>query len=148
MTRFRVTSAILWTFVILLLCWTPDIYLPVEEDNTTWFEIAHLDKIVHAGIFTVFSVLWLRAIPGGNRRFLAVLLAGTALGALTEVVQNLPIVHREGEIGDFLVDLLGVVVGFPIYAWLDRIQQRYIARGPRHRATDRDRSERPVQADV
>ena len=61
----------------------------------------------------VFSVLWLRTRPAGKRRYLWILLAGTALAAITEIVQNLPIINREGEFEDFLADFAGVLFGFP-----------------------------------
>ena len=46
-------------------------------------------------------------------KYLWVLLAGTALAAITEIVQNLPIINREGEFEDFLADFAGVLFGFP-----------------------------------
>ena len=58
--RFRLLSAVLWTIVILILCWTPEIYLPVEEVPGSLGKIIPLDKVVHAGIFAVFAILWLR----------------------------------------------------------------------------------------
>jgi hypothetical protein len=120
--RLRLLSALLWTLVILVLCWTPDVMLPVVEGPDTYlFRVIHIDKFVHAGLFAVFSVLWLRALPVGNRRFLWVALAGAALAALTEIVQNVPIIHREGEVSDAVADFVGVLLGFPIFLCLERI---------------------------
>src|SRR5271157_5583863 len=84
MMRLRVVLAVLWTIVILVPCWTPQAFLPVNEGTESLTHKLHLDKLIHAGIFTVFTVLWLRTRPAGKTRYLWVLLAGTALAAITE----------------------------------------------------------------
>ncbi len=76
--RLRILAAGLWTIIILVLCWTPQIYIPVSEGEGSLAQELHLDKFVHAGIFTVFAVLWLRVSPGSKSKYLWVLLAGSA----------------------------------------------------------------------
>jgi VanZ family protein len=120
MMRLRVLLAVLWTIVILVLCWTPQAMLSVNEGPESLAQELLLDKLIHAGIFTVFSVLWLRTRPAGKTRFLSVLLAGTALAAITETVQNLPIINREGEFQDALADFAGVLFGFPLFKWIEQ----------------------------
>ena len=87
--RLRVVVAVLWTIVILVLCWTPQILLPVNERTASLTQQLHLDKFVHAGIFTVFTVLWLRTRPAGKTRF-----------------------------EDALADFAGVLFGFPLFHWI------------------------------
>ena len=72
--RMRLLSALVWTAAILIACWTPKIYFPVRERGGFFFELAylHLDKVVHLGIFGVFAVLWLRALPHLPERFLRI----------------------------------------------------------------------------
>ena len=118
--RFRVVMAVLWTIVILVLCWTPRVLLPVSESPESLTHKLHLDKFVHAGIFAVFAVLWLRTRPASKTMYLWVLLAGTALAAVTEMVQNLPIINREGEFQDALADFAGVLFGFPLFHWIEQ----------------------------
>jgi hypothetical protein len=120
MKRLRIVSAALWTVVILVLCWTPQDWLPVNEAADSLTQNLHLDKFVHAGMFAVFAMLWLRAMPAGKRRYLWVLLAGTALAAITEIVQNVPIIHREGEFADAMADFAGVLFGFPLFQWIEQ----------------------------
>ncbi len=120
MMRPRVLIAVLWTIVILVLCWTPQTMLPVTEGPESLTHQLHLDKFVHAGMFAVFSVLWLRTQPAVKTMYLWVLLAGTALAAITEIVQNLPIIHREGEFQDALADFAGVLFGFPLFHWIEQ----------------------------
>jgi len=119
--RLRVVVAVLWTIVILVLCWTPQTLLPMNERKASLTQELHLDKFVHAGIFTVFTVLWLRTQPAGKTRYLWILLAGTALAAVTEIMQNLPIINREGEFEDAMADFAGVLFGFPLFP-LDRTE--------------------------
>jgi VanZ family protein len=117
--RLRLLSASLWTVTILVACWTPDIYLPVREQRGSLLNLPHLDKLVHLGIFGVFAVLWLRALPYLPQRFLRIGLAGAALAALTEIVQNLPIVHREGEFKDWVADTTGLLLAMILFYWLE-----------------------------
>jgi VanZ family protein len=118
--RFRLLSAALWTALILVLCWTPQRWLPVEERPGSWTQILRLDKVVHGGLFASFAVLWLRALPRLRNRHLWVGLAGTALAAATEVVQNVPIINREGEVQDAIADVAGVLIGFVVFPWIER----------------------------
>jgi hypothetical protein len=124
--RLRLASAIAWTLVILVLCWTPDIYLPVKEEPAYLRLIIpiRLDKIVHAGIFLVFAVLWLRGLGGQTRWFPWVLAGGVALAAISELGQNLPIVHRDGEFEDAVADVVGLVLGFPVFFLLESVLGR------------------------
>ena len=119
--RLRLLSALLWTGAIFIACWTPDIYLPVRERRGFFFELArlHLDKVVHLGIFGVFAVLWLRALPHLPERFLRIGLAGAVLGAITEIVQNLPIIHRDGELSDWVADMVGLLLAMTLFYWLE-----------------------------
>jgi hypothetical protein len=117
--RIRLLSAFLWTVTILVACWTPDIYLPVNEQRGSLFGLIHFDKVVHLGIFGVFAVLWLRALPRLPQRFLRIGLVGAALAAITEIVQNLPIVHREGEFEDWVADTLGLLLAMILFYWLE-----------------------------
>ncbi len=119
--RLRVVAAVLWTLIILVLCWTPQVYLPVSEGEGSLTHQLHLDKFVHAGIFSLFAILWLRTRYSGKPLYFWVLLAGTALAAITEIVQNLPIINREGEFEDFLADFAGLLLGFPLYPWVERM---------------------------
>ena len=86
---FRIAMAALWTIVILVLCWMPGEWVQEVEEGSSWFQIPNLDKVVHWGIFVVFTVLWLRT--GTSRwRYAWVALGGLAVASITELVQNAP----------------------------------------------------------
>ncbi len=129
MMRLRVVLGVLWTIVILVLCWTPRAFLPVNQGPESLAQELYLDKFVHVGIFTVFTVLWLRTRPAGKTMYLWVLLAGTALAAITEIVQNLPGINREGEFQDAMADFAGVLFGFPLFHWIEqKLKDRNMSR--------------------
>ena len=115
--------AVLWTLVILTLCWLPgDIMQGVEKDSSL-FEIPNLDKVVHWGIFLLFGLFWLRV--GSSRwRFLWVALAGLVLAVVSEVVQSLPIIGRDGSVADGVTDLIGVLLGLALAPVLEPMLQR------------------------
>jgi len=128
----RFTTAVLWTLVILTMCWLPGELVREVEGESSVFRIPHLDKLIHWGIFAGFAVLWLR-VGESRRRYAWVVLAGVGVAALTEVVQALvPAIHRDGEIGDFLIDGLGVITGIAVAHWVEpwlrRLERRILPR--------------------
>jgi len=111
--RIRLAAAIVWTLTIMALCWLSPRWVHRVERSSSWFEIPNLDKVVHWGIFCAFALLWLRA-SRSSRRYWFVALGGLALAAITELVQNLPIVNRDGNVADAIADLIGVLIGLAI----------------------------------
>lgn len=111
--RWWLAAAVFWTLLIMAVCWLPMPMFPMGTGGEHPKRFPHLDKVVHAGIFAVFGLLWLRVIPG-KHRFLVVVAAGAALAAITEFGQNLPIIGRDGEVADGLFDVLGVFLAYPL----------------------------------
>ncbi len=110
---FRLATAVIWSGLILVLCWTPYQYIREIENKSPWFQIPDLDKAIHAGLFVILAILWLRfALP--RRPIWALLLGCFVLGALSEIVQMLPILNRTAELYDLATDCVGVVVGLAI----------------------------------
>jgi VanZ family protein len=81
-----------------------------------------MDKVIHGGIFLVFSVLWLEALPTWKNRFAWVAVAGLVLAALTELGQNIPAIKRDGEVVDAVADMVGVALGLPLFHWLNSLR--------------------------
>jgi VanZ family protein len=113
LTVYRFAMAIFWSVVIMLLCWLPGSMVQELEHGSSWFKIPDLDKAIHAGIFVVFSILWSRAFTS-RRRFAWVVMGGFGLAILTELVQKLPVVGRDGSIADTLTDGAGVLAGIVV----------------------------------
>lgn len=105
-----------WTLVILVLCWLPRSMMPVKEAGARPFLFPNFDKVVHLGIFAVFAFLWMNVGPRAGRA----LFAGLALAILSEVVQELPIVHRDATFMDGVADMAGVVAGILVFEGLSR----------------------------
>lgn len=115
--RKWVALATIWTLAILALCWLPMPMFTGSEVGQRAQRIANIDKFIHAGVFAVFGLLWLRAIP--RRRYVLILVAGLGLAAVTEIVQSLPLLNREGDVTDAAADFAGVCLACLIdYAFL------------------------------
>ena len=121
--RYRRATAILWTIVIMVLCWLPRAAIHKLEYESTWFKLPNLDKVVHAGIFVVFSLLWVRVWFSPRRRLWAIL-AGFGLAVLTEVGQLVPSVGRDADIADALTDCAGVLVGIALAPLFEPLARR------------------------
>jgi hypothetical protein len=119
----RIAMAAAWTVVIFALCWMPGEWVQEVEEGSPWFQIPDLDKVVHWGIFVLFTVLWLR-VGISRRRYAWVALAGLAVAVLTEVGQLYLPVGRDGEVGDAITDLIGVAIGLGVARWIEPLFRR------------------------
>jgi VanZ family protein len=75
-----------------------------------------VDKLVHGGLFLALAVTGRWA--GLRRAALAVLLPLYA--ATSELLQAIPALHRDATLGDWLADVVGVVLGLLLWELLDR----------------------------
>lgn len=117
----RIAMATAWTVVICVLCWTPGAIVNRIEQESPWVKlIPDFDKVVHWGIFALFAVLWLRTTTS-RRRYLRVGLAGLALAVVTEVVQDIAPVGRDGELADGITDLIGTAIGLIVARWVEPV---------------------------
>lgn len=139
----RRTMAVLWTFVILTLCWMPRGMVNRLEQETSWFETRHFDKFVHAAIFTVFSILWIRASTSTRRR-LWTAVAAAVLAVVTEVVQELGFIGRDGNIPDALTDLAGALAGLALAGLVGPLIDRIEFRVFRKAVTQSDSNNEPA----
>jgi hypothetical protein len=121
--RYRRAAAILWTIVIMVLCWIPRAAIHELEDGSTWFKLPNFDKVVHAGIFVVFSLLWVRVWSSPRQRLWAIL-GGFGLAVLTEIGQLVPAVGRDANIADALTDCAGVLAGIAVAPLLEPLARR------------------------
>lgn len=79
--------------------------------------IPHLDKLVHAAVFLVWTAVWRWCTrPPG----VVVAFAVLALGCGTELTQLMVIPGRSGDWLDLLADLIGAALGW----WLGGMLQR------------------------
>ncbi|MFI5456386.1 MAG: VanZ family protein [Isosphaerales bacterium] len=123
----RLLMAVVWTLVIMVLCWLPRSVVQEVEGESSWFKVPHLDKLVHCGIFVIFSILWLRVRPF-RRPFGLVALSGFALAVLTEIVQGLPLIGRDTSIADMFTDVVGVLIGIAVAPLFEPLARFFEAR--------------------
>jgi VanZ family protein len=126
-TIYRVMVAVVWTLIILTLCWLPSNVMQEVERDSFWSRIHSLDKVVHGGIFVLFSIFWLR-VGSSPWRVLWVALGGLVLAVVTEFVQLLPIIGRDATIGDGLSDWIGALIGIALAPALEPLLHRLESR--------------------
>lgn len=110
-----------WTALILGLCWFPRSMMRGTETGRGPLGIPNLDKLVHFGIFFGFAYLW-AGTAGGRLR--AVLAAGVALAAISELGQMMPFVNRDAGWADGLADVGGVAFGLGAFVLARRMAHR------------------------
>ena len=104
-----------WTFLILTACTWPGKDIPTAP-------VAGFDKVVHAGLFIVWTILWLLAYP---RKWKVIIISGMAYGLGLEFYQQLLPFDRTFDWWDAVADAVGVLTGF---AFKSTIIDRYLQR--------------------
>ena len=104
-----------WTFLILTACTWPGKDIPAAP-------IVGFDKIVHAGLFSVWIILWLIAYP---KKALLLVITGMIYGLGLEFYQQLLPFDRTFDWWDAVADAVGVIIGFSFKSIIiDRYLQR------------------------
>ncbi len=118
--RIFVWANVIWFLIIFVLC-----ALPGEDIPDPRLNIPHLDKVVHFGMFFIFSLLLF--CPLERRTSLGLgMIYGIAIGVaavyggLLEVLQHF-FFERSGDILDFVADVLGGAAGCLCYPLVKRI---------------------------
>jgi hypothetical protein len=91
-----------WTFLILLACTWPGKDIPAAP-------IVGFDKLVHAGLFIVWTILWTLVYPQKAALFV---LLGMSYGLGLEFYQQLLPFDRTFDWWDAVADAVGVLIGF------------------------------------
>lgn len=124
MFRKPLLPGLIWTLIIVLLTLTPGKYIP---KITNFYDWLGPDKFIHLSLFGIFAylliegfskqsgVLYLRK----NAVFISLLL-GMVFAFFTEVMQKFVIPGRNGNLFDFLADMLGLLVGYMIWSIIRR----------------------------
>jgi VanZ family protein len=112
MIRGRWAWVVGWAVLIEVLLLWPS---PPDVPQLPWG--IGFDKIVHAGLFGVQAALGAWALEERRRSPWPALAGAITFGALTEVQQQL-MPSRAMELGDFLADAAGAVIGLALFAAL------------------------------
>lgn len=118
----RLWPALVWALFILVLTGVPGGYFPKVVSFWDWLSP---DKAIHVFIFGIQAFLVLFAF---NKQYLSsnirliyitvILLVVTVFALLTEVLQAYVFIGRNGNVYDFIADVIGVGVGLLAYLLL------------------------------
>ena len=117
-TKYKYLSIILlaiWVLIIFVMLLLPNGLL--QQNRHSVFNIPYSDKIVHCGLFAVFTFLLQITMLLNSRfeikkQYLISLIISVVFGLFTEVLQALTYqwCGRNFDIKDYLSDLIGVVL--------------------------------------
>ena len=111
----RLTLAVLYFVFISVLFVLPGSAFPKDD----WMSKVFFDKWVHIGLFLGLSVTWSWALGISSAKYLRTLLFLFAFyGIGVEVVQHQFVANRSFDIGDWIADLVGAVLG--LWFWWGR----------------------------
>ncbi|MFL5753560.1 MAG: VanZ family protein [Bacteroidia bacterium] len=115
--------AFIWTLVIFALCSMPGKAIP----HISWLELLSFDKFVHASIFFVLQVLYMRGFSQQNHYLflqknygLLAFLICVAYGGILELMQAFFFSERSGDLLDFIANSFGCVCGLLLFGSLRR----------------------------
>jgi VanZ family protein len=98
-----------WTLLIMVLLTIPGRSIPSVG-------IFEFDKLVHAGLFFVLTILWLEALSGGRvARAISVVALIIAFSFLTEWYQELMPIGRTADVFDAIADSVGALLGIAFW---------------------------------
>ncbi|HEX2534041.1 MAG TPA: VanZ family protein [Chitinophagaceae bacterium] len=109
---YRWPLAVGWLLLVSVLFCLPGSAFP----QNNWLSRIQFDKIVHVGIFFGLAWTWSLALGlKGFRRSAGMIAVLLVYGMLVEVVQHYFIVNRSFDIGDFVADTGGCLLG--VWFW-------------------------------
>ena len=118
-----------WCMAMLLILFLPGSEVP----NSKIFLIPYIDKIVHFIVFLILSILAFKVIESacysiqGCRHKREGVLTFMTLGSLllfaglSEVIQEVLIPGRSGDLWDFVADSCGIIAGIVVWRYCLRI---------------------------
>ncbi|MDP2387182.1 MAG: VanZ family protein [Bacteroidota bacterium] len=115
--------AFLWTLVIFALCSMPGKSIP----HISWLELLSFDKFVHASIFFVLEVLYLRGFNlqsnyGSLKKHAKVIVTFFCVlyGGALEIMQSVLFSERSGDWLDFIANSTGCIAALCLFGFLSR----------------------------
>ena len=115
--------AFLWTLVIFALCSMPGKSIP----HISWLELLSFDKFVHASIFFVLQLLYLRGftLQTGNdflKKNAKIIVTCMCIfyGGALEIMQTLFFSERSGDWFDFIANSTGCLAALSLYGFISR----------------------------
>ena len=109
--KLALRFAIAWTILIVALLTVPGKSIPSSS-------VLEFDKLAHAGLFLILTLLWLFALSEDRiSRALTIVGAIVLFSFASEWYQELLPFERTGELLDAVADTAGALLGFAIWAF-------------------------------
>ena len=112
--------AVIWGIIVLFLITTP---INIDANKLSRFAFPGIDKLVHTGIFFVFTVLLLFASLKNDRSFrlisipiVLIVIISSSFAVSTELIQEYMTTYRSFEYADIFADHIGI--GMAYFAYL------------------------------
>ena len=113
--NLRLTLAVLYFLFISFLFVLPGSAFPKDD----WLHKIWFDKWVHIGLFAGLALAWSWALGLDHKRNLYIVFGVLAIyGMVVEGVQHFFVANRSYDIGDWIADLVGSVLG--LWFWYRR----------------------------
>jgi VanZ family protein len=122
-------KSIVWAIFILLLCGIPG----NEINKVNFIDIPYMDKMVHAFLYFVFTILLISENNSSEqgssvllKTILIVSLISLSYGALIEIMQKFIFINRGAEIWDMVANALGVLLAILLFQKVRLITRGYL----------------------
>ncbi|MBR5253484.1 MAG: VanZ family protein [Bacteroidales bacterium] len=116
---------VLWVVVMFVMLLLPNDLL--QQNRTSLFKIPHSDKIMHCGLFGVFTfllqtLLLLNIKLKTKKQYLLTAILSVSFGLFTEFLQALTYqwCGRRFELSDYLSDIIGVVLALLLFILFEK----------------------------
>ncbi len=110
---------LLYFIFISILFFLPGSAFP----KNNWLAKIGFDKWVHIGLFTCLTYLFCWAIEALNKKFfLFIFLSAVIYGISVEFLQDMFVVNRSFDLGDWAADIVGSFVG--VWIWNLRYKKK------------------------
>jgi len=101
----------IWLIIILFISLTPASKIP----NSNILLIKNFDKVVHFGMYFIFSAIISRIINIEENKALIYVIIPITLtlftGGMLEIIQSLLPINRSCSLGDFIANFMGGIAG-------------------------------------
>ncbi|MBS1742590.1 MAG: VanZ family protein [Bacteroidetes bacterium] len=108
---------IIWFAIVLTLICLPSSDIPEPKGWFEWMNLIRIDKLVHAGIFSLLAFLFMRPILLSDFSpeykwgyLLRIALAVCIWGLTTELIQKFFVPSRQFDLVDWAADTIGALI--------------------------------------
>lgn len=122
-------KSLLWAVFIMILCGIPG----NELNKVKLINIPHFDKMVHAFLYFVFTILLISENNSQKMEMIipmkAILIAALialSYGALIEIMQKTIFINRGAEVWDMVANAFGFLLAAALYRQANKITKGYL----------------------